>query len=270
VTGPIDDDDAARGEGILQQLTAGEAGPVLVADFQAFSSAPRLSQLVSDRAAGRPVYQVDPLDALSQGRPYKTLTGLAAAAGGSFARSAPASGRVVVIGYCSAAALSLRIAAMLAGSREVAVVLLRPSWPDTELIRNQFATLAANVGAAHRLCPELDGDPDSCVARMADILRADIEALAASHGLDGSSGTFLELLLTYRSWLAFLLACRNDAPPAWAGAAAVTVLTEAKGSVTIPGLRPGAFEVRPLPSLDEKNPVTAEVVELVVAQITGR
>lgn len=268
---PFEDDGAVRGDLILQQLTAGDAKPVLVADFQAFSSAPRLSQLVSDRAAGRPVYQVDPLGALSQDRPYVSLAGLAATAVGSFARSAPADGRVFVIGYCSAAALSLHIATLLASSREAAVILLRPSWPDTELIKNQFATLAANLGASHRPCPELDGDPDGCVARMEDVLRAELEALATSQGLDGSSDAFLELLLTYRSWLAFLLACRNDSPSAWpGGAAAVTVLTEAPGSVTVPGLRPGAFEVRPLPILDEKNPVTGEVVELVVAQITDR
>jgi hypothetical protein len=31
----------------------------------------------------------------------------------------------------------------------------------------------------------------------------------------------------------------------------------------------GQFEVCPLPALDEENPITPEVVELLVAQITG-
>jgi hypothetical protein len=67
-----------------------------------------------------------------------------------------------------------------------------------------------------------------------------------------------------------LLACRNDSLAGWAdGTAAVTVLTEAPDSVTVPGLTPGEFEVSPLPVLDQDNPVTPEVVELLVAQITG-
>src|SRR5437870_4457200 len=69
VTIPIADD----GDLIVRQLAAGAAKPILVADFQAFSSAPRLSDLVSDRAGGRPVYQIDPLEALSRDRPYISL-----------------------------------------------------------------------------------------------------------------------------------------------------------------------------------------------------
>jgi hypothetical protein len=259
---------SADGDTILRRLVAGAASPVLVADFQAFSSAPRLSHLISGRAEGRPVYQVDPLDALSHERPYISLADLAAEAVRSFARSRPADGPAFVIGYCSAAGLSVHIARLLARSRETTAVLLRPSWPDTEGIEETFASLAASVGARKLPCPELDGDPDRCVRRMAELLRAELAALATSQGLDPSADTFGELLLTYRSWLAFLLACRNDALAGWPGGTiAVTVLTEAPDSVTVPGLPPGEFEVSPLPVLDEDNPITPEVVELLVAQL---
>lgn len=263
--------DGAVGAGlILTRLAAGAAKPVLVADFQAFSSAPRLSRLISDQVEGRPVYQVDPLGALSRDRPYISLADLAAEAAGSFARSQPPDGPAFVVGYCSAAALSVRIAALLARSREATAILLRPSWPGPGAIEEQFATLAANVGAPHLSCPGLDGDPGRCVRRMADLLRAELEALVISQGLDGSDDTFGELLLTYRSWLAFLLACRNDSPDgSAAGATAVTVLTEAPDGVTVPGLPAGAFEVSPLPALDDDNPVTPEVIELLAAKITG-
>jgi hypothetical protein len=106
---------------------------------------------------------------------------------------------------------------------------------------------------------------------MAELLGAELKALATSQGLDPSSETFGELLLTYRSWLAFLLACRNDSLAGWAGGTtAVTVLTEAPDSAAVPGLPAGQFEVCPLPVLDEENPITPAVVELLVAQITGR
>ena len=266
VANPLADD----GDMILWRLAAGAARPVLVADFQAFSSAPRLSHLVIDRAEGRPVYQVDPLEALSRDRPYISLADLAAEAVDSFGRFQPADGPAFVIGYCSAAALSMHIATLLARSREATAVLLRPTWPTTEGVQETFATLAANLGARQLSCPDLDGDPDRCVRRMEELLRVELAALAASQGLDGSAGTFGELLLTYRSWLAFLLACRNDSlAGGTVGATAVKVLTEAHGGVTVPGLAAGRFEVCPLPVLDEDNPVTPEVVELLVAQITG-
>ncbi|HEY2575117.1 MAG TPA: hypothetical protein VGI74_02305 [Streptosporangiaceae bacterium] len=267
---PLADDSAVDGGTILRRLVAGAAKPVLVTDFQAFSSAPRLSELVSGRAEGRPVYQVDPLDALSQDRAYISLADLAAEAAGSFARSQPADGPAFVIGYCSAAALAVHIATLLARSREATAVLLRPSWPGTEMIEEQFAMLAANVGARQLPCPGLDGDPDRCVRRMEELLRAEMTALVIGQGLDGSDDTFGELLLTYRSWLAFLLACRNDSLAGWAGGpTAVTVLTEAPGSATVPGLPPGGFKVSPLPALDGDNPITPEVAELLVAQLTG-
>ena len=262
---------AVDGDTILQRLVAGVAEPVLVADFQAFSSAPRLSHLVSGRAEGRPVYQVDPLGALSQDRPYISLADLAAEAAGSFARCQPAEGRAFVIGYCSAAAMSVHIATLLARSREATAILLRPTWPDAAGIEEQFAMLAANLGASELPCPDLDGDPDHCVRRMEELLSAEMQTLVTSQGLDGSVDTFGELLLTYRSWLAFLLACRNDSQADWPrGSAAVTVLTEAPDSVTVPGLPPGEFEVSPLPALDEDNPITPEVVELLIAHITGK
>jgi hypothetical protein len=255
---------------IVRQLVAGTARPILVADFQAFSSAPRLSHLVSNRAEGRPVYQVDPLGALSQDRAYISIADLAAEAVGSFTRSQPADGRAFVIGYCSAAALAMHIATLLARTREATAVLLRPTWPGTDNIEATFATLAAKLGARQLPCPELNGDPERRVRDMEQLLRNQLEALITAQGLDRADDTFGELLLTYRSWLAFLLACRNDSL-AWPAdeTAAVTVLSEAPDGVAVPGLCPGQFEVCPLPGFDSDKPITPEVVELLVAQITG-
>ncbi|HLK02439.1 MAG TPA: hypothetical protein VKU39_21365 [Streptosporangiaceae bacterium] len=259
------------GDMLLRRLAAGDAEPILVADFQAFSSAPRLSQLVCNSAPGRPVYQVDPLAALSQDRPYISLADLAAEAADSFARSQPADGPAYVIGYCSASALALHIATLLARSREATAVLLRPSWPSTQSVEETFSTLAANMGAPQLPCPELDGDPDRSVRSMEEQLAEQLAVLTSSQGLDASADTFGELLLTYRSWLAFLLACSNDSRADTAdGPSTVTVLAEAPDSVTVPGLPAGRFKVYPLPVLDDENPVTPEVVELLAAQLLSR
>jgi hypothetical protein len=261
-------DGAVGSDQIITQLTEGDAGPVLVADFQAFSNAPRLSHMLSSKTVGRPVYRVDPLDFLSQGPLYASMTDMADATVGPFLRSGPADGPVTVVGYCSASGLALRIAALLAPSREVSALLLRPSWPSDEMIQAQFAKLIGNLSTADRACPDLDGDPADRVAAMEQILRAELEAMAASRGLSGSFEVFLELLLTYRSWLSFLLACRNDSSLAQVGRAApVAVLAEPTDIVSVPGLAQGAFGITPLPVLDEDNPITDEVVEIVAAQI---
>ena len=138
----------------------------------------------------------------------------------------------------------MRIAALLARSRKVTAILLRPSWPDSDSVESTFATLSANLGGRDEPCPELDGDPDDCVRQMEDLLRVKLTALAQSQGLDGSAETFGELLLTYRSWLAFLLACRNDQAGGQADIA-VTVLAEDQADVTVPGLPPGRLHGPP-------------------------
>jgi hypothetical protein len=270
VANPLTADGAVDRDVILRRLAAGPGGPVLVADIPAFSSAPPLSQLLASRTEGRPLYQVDPLAALSADRPYVSVAELAAETAGAFARSEPAGGPAIVIGYCSAAALSLHVATLLARSRAATAVLVRPTWPDTAAIEDAFSGLAANVGARQLPCPDLDSGPEQSVRRMEELLGSKIAALASSQGLDPSTDTFGELLLSYRSWLAFLLACRNDPRAGWAaGTIAVTVLTEAADSVTVPGLAPGQFTVSSLAALDEDNPITPELVGLLVAQITG-
>lgn len=256
------------GDMILTRLAAGGTGPILVADFQAFSSAPRLSQLISGSAQGRPAYQVDPLTALSQDRPYISMADLAAETAGAFARSQPAEGPAFVIGYCSAAALSLHVAMLLSRSREATAILLRPSWPTADSVMSTFATLAGNLGAPQVPCPDLDGDPVQCVRSMEELLAEQLAVLTRSQGLDPSADTFGELLLTYRSWLAFLLACRNDSLAGLADTdVAVTALAEAPDAVVIPGLPAGRLKVCPLPVLDDENPVTPEVVDILMAQL---
>ncbi len=266
---PVTADGAVDPDPILQQLTAGTGGPILVADFQAFSSAPRLSHLLSDRAPGRPVYQVDPLGALSQDRAYIPIADLAAQAVGSFNRTQPPAGRAYVVGYCSAAALAMAMAALLAPARETTAVLFRPSWPANQAIQATFTTLAANLGAGQLRCPDLDGDPGHSISQMEQLLHGKLQALITAQGLDEADDTFTELLLTYRSWLAFLLACRNHTlqwPPD--PTTAVTVLSDTPGAVTIPGLTPAQFTICPLPEVDDDNPLTPHVTQLLVAQIT--
>ena len=258
---------------ILRQLTAGDAEPVLVADFQQYSMAPRLSQLLSDRAEGHAVYQIDPVGVLSQDQLYMSLPELADACVQAFLSSdPPAGGRAVVAGHCSASALSLRVAGLLEqGGHQADVILVGPAWPDEEHVRARFAEFLDHLRTPRRSCPDLDGDPHDSVARMQQALQDEIVAVAVRSGLDGATGAFAELLAWYRAWLAFLLACRNDLRATWeTPTAAVTVLAANAGAVSVPGLDPDAYRVVEVPVLGQKKPITPELAEAVFAEFTSR
>jgi hypothetical protein len=254
-------------QSILQQLTDGDAEPVLVADFQAMTTAPRLSRLLSGRAEGHPVYQVDPVGVLSGDRLYLPLRDLAATCVEEFLACGPPDGPVFIAGHCSASALSLHVANLLAESRDVTAILVGPAWPDEDHVRSRFAEFLSNLGAAGRPCPEFDGDPAATVARMAQVLDEELIAVAASRGANGAAGAFRELLAWYRGWLAFLLACHNDPPMAWASSAPeVIVLSGPADRCTVPGLGQGAYRLCQVPVIS----ITPELAESVLALITSR
>jgi len=260
----------ARDELLVQLLAPGGAEPVVVADFQPFSADPPLSQLLSGRTEGRPLYRIDPVNVLSQDQGYFTLPDLAAACADAFLRTASAAGRVFVIGDCSAAGLALRIAELLAASRAVTALLVRPTWPDEQHIKAQFAAFQANLGAGSHECPDLDEDPRLSLARMEEILRGELARMAASIGL-ASTDAFGDLLTYYRGWLAFLLACCNDRPVAPAAGKA-TVKVVAPGAVAgaaIPGLSPHAYQIIRIPAADQQDAAQVAIADFVLTQIAA-
>lgn len=256
---------------ICRQLTAGDGAAILVADFQPFNGAPRLSQLLSEQAVGRRIYQVDPLGALSDDRLYAPLQELGNESAAMFCSvESPevTDQRVFVVGHCSAAALCLHLASRLVGAREVTAILVQPSWPGTEHITDQFAEFQAKLGAgSSRPYPDLEGDPWNRVEGMEQLLREGLAELAARSGLSPATPAFSDLLVTYRSWLAFLLACRNDQPAkAPSDAVRVLALTN-EPDFALPGTDSGRCRITPLPPLEQPDGVTPELARLVLDQI---
>jgi hypothetical protein len=256
-------------ERILQQLSTGEADPILVADFQPMSMAPRLSGMLSELIRGQAVFQVDPIRALSGKRLYASLPELAAACADEFLGSGADPGHVFVVGHCSAAPLSLRVADLLVPTRSVSVVLLNPSWPDDEMVTVMFDEFLDKFATGTRPCPDLDADASTVVLAMEQVFRDEMTALAASRGLTDSMGAFSDLLLWYRGWLAFLLAGRNDAPVEMTtGQAEVTVLSDSPSTRTVEGLSKNAYRVCELPQ--PTDTVTVEVAKIVATYISRR
>ncbi|MFJ6167547.1 alpha/beta fold hydrolase [Micromonospora orduensis] len=257
-------------ERILRRLSSGDTDPILVADFQAMSMSPRMSDMLSERIQGRPVFQIDPIGVLSGERRYVPLSELAAACADEFRESGAQQGRIVVIGHCSAAPLALHVAGLLAHGRAVTAVLVNPTWPRDEHVTVKFDEFLAKFGPAARPAPDLNDDPELVVSAMAQILLDEVTALAASRGVSSSAGAFSDLIVWYRAWLAFLLAGRNDREiRRAAGQAAVTVLSDSPSAVTVPGRDADAYLVRELPP-QPVGTVTPELAELVAACVAPR
>lgn len=255
---------------ICSRLSSGDGAAILVADFQAHNNTPRLSRLLSADAAGRRVYQVDPREALSGDRLYGSLPELADEAVAGFRSAEPAAAadqRVFIVSHCSAAGLSLQIANRLAGDREVSAILVQPTWPGTEHVTERFAEFYGKLRMGSRPCPDLDGDPWSCVAGMQQIMRDGLAELANRLGLGEAPLAFSEMLVSYRTWLAFLLACRNDQPAKPpADAVSVSVLTD-EPDFLLPGTAPGRCRVTPPPAADRPDAVTPELAKQVLDQL---
>lgn len=269
---------------IYSQLSSGDGPAILVADFQALNAAPRLSQLLSDAATGQRIYQVDPRSALSGDRLYASLPELADEAAAAFlsgessatessvtessaTESSATDQRAFVVSHCSAAGLSLRIASRLSDAREVTAILVQPTWPGTDHVVEGFAEFQGKLGAGGQHCPDLDGDPWSCVAGMEQRMREGLAELAERLGLGTPPLAFSELLVSYRTWLAFLLACRNDQPAtAPSDAVAVSVLTDEPDFV-LPGTGPGRCRITPPPPAERPDDVTPDLAKLVLDQV---
>jgi hypothetical protein len=257
---------------ICSQLSSGDGAAILVADFQALNGAPRLSHLLSDAATGQRIYQVDPRGALAGDRLYASLPQLAdetAAIFGSAESSAGTDQRVFVVSHCSAAGLSLQIASRLSVAREVTAILVRPTWPGTDHVTERFAEFQGKLGVGRHLCPDLDGDPWSCVVAMEQLMREGLAGLAKRLGLGTPPLAFSELLVSYRTWLAFLLACRDDQPAkAPSEGVAVTVLTDEPDFV-LPGTGPGRCRITTPPAAERPDAVTPDLAKLLLDQIVS-
>lgn len=193
---------------VPERLSGGSSASVLVVDFQPFATGRRLGELLAADPAQRDlsIFQLEPARDLAASD-YRPVDELAAGYAEALLAEdqAPVS---TVLGYCSGALLALRIAERLAGHRPVDVLLLRPSWPDTETIAGMLARVRAELSAAGP-APRLDAEPAAALAGIEQVLHADLRALAETHGLDPDAGPLAELLQRYRGWFGYLLAVRD-------------------------------------------------------------
>jgi hypothetical protein len=231
----------------LKRLAVGDAEPILVLDFQRVLSAPTFGESLGAVDSGRTIYHVDPVDEPASGRHNRSLAELATRCADAFRQAEPAATAVTVVGYCSAAALSLRIAEQLAPSIAVQTILVLPTWPDSAMIESELARLRTNLGAEQTTLPGLSQDGVGILGRITELLDADLRAMIKARNLHAPSVLASGLLTRSVAWLAFLLACRADVATPWRDVSPPTVITGTDRDPSVPWL---ALAAVPLTTVD--------------------
>jgi hypothetical protein len=239
-------------------------------DFTPFSASQRIAEILSRHRRTHAIYQVDPVTDLAITPAYRPIEELAAGYASLFGDGARPSRPALVIGYCSAAALSLRVADRIAGAAaRVVSVLVQPIWPDDALICEQFEAFRRDLGAGQGSCPVLAGNPGAALQRMQEVLAGDLRTMAEGSGLNASSEVLSQLLARYTAWLGFLLASRDSLLQPWRPELPVHLVAGTSAEQVIPwaGL---PSQVTRLPVPDDELVKASGFAELLLGFLEGQ
>lgn len=189
---------------VVEVIERGNQGAIAVVDFAEFTSRGTLAELIRRDLPDHTVLRIDAVTAVGTDLTDLHIDELAARCADELAPGRPA----LVIGYCSAAALALRIAAVLAASgRAPAVALVEPTWLTPDHVRGELAQVRALLHA------EGDYDGPLDIESLRAVLLADATRELRSQGLsEDEVEECAELLLPrYEAWFGFLLMTLRDA-----------------------------------------------------------
>jgi hypothetical protein len=254
----------------IDQLVGGPNEPILVVDFIQFSAARPLSEILGSHSQDHPVYRADPVTDLTRDQAYWPLDELADGYSALCRQRGLGRGRLIIVGYCSAAGLSGQITARLARQADLSLFLVDPVWPDAELTAEHFMSFRASLGATPSPAPGGHADPRLALRDMLDVLRDDLHAMALSRGLDPVSPSLGDLLERYRAWLGFLLASQAVRGRPWPDGVHPQVLPGADGELLIPHAEPGSYRVIPQPASGSAPPDEAGIADAVLAHAWRR
>jgi hypothetical protein len=178
---------------------------VVVVDFAATRRQDRLHAAIVAAAPRLPVSRVDPVRALATRERLVPLAQLGADVAAAWSTSPRPP---IVVGYCSAACLALRVADTLGAP----AVLVRPALPAPELVAAEFAECVRALGGTAKPWPTLTGP------KLIQWLRAELEDVAdafAVRMLNGDGRISRQLGRHYAGWLSFLLSTADAAATPW-------------------------------------------------------
>jgi hypothetical protein len=202
----------------LQTLAAGDDDKrvIVVADFALFSADLTLGSVLAGHSRSHLVLRVDAVSDLSRVHGYCPLNDLAQGYANALMEF---NGRLgLIAAHCSAATLAMHLAATMTslGHSPPAVALVAPTWPTLADVRREFVELRHALHAPQDSGSEirLGDDPARELARLDEVLTADVAAMCNSQGLDADEREIIteQLAARYRAWLGFLLASAQSGP----------------------------------------------------------
>lgn len=197
----------AAGDGCrVDRLRPGTGEPVLVVDFLAPTSEARLSAKLAELGIGGPVYRMDPVSDVSR-LGYRELDELVTGYADAWADTGER-GPVLVVAYCSAAMLGLRLAERLHGATGSACLLVDAGRPTPGTIRAEYQDIRAQAGvvATDDALPDLAGR--DLHEHLRGRLRRDVTARLLEQGMPAAAVERFgdEYVARCMGWLGFLLA----------------------------------------------------------------
>jgi len=189
----------------VDQLSDRSGDPVLVVDFVKFSGDRTLGDLVRQALPGRRVLRADPVADLSGVAGLVTVRELAVGYADLMDRcDRPA----LLIGYCSAAPLTMELAASWARRSAVPdIVLVAPTVPTRADVLGSLAEIQTSLGQAGRTPSELPAEPGLALTAMSDLIRHDLAEVVRTQGFTPAEAAIMTRQMSdrYLAWLNFQL-----------------------------------------------------------------
>jgi hypothetical protein len=206
----------------------------VVLDFLPFGQLPRVSDVLAGAAPDHSIIRFDPTGDLADAEGLSALAEEYARRSCAPTVPAPSKrGTVQVVGYCSAATVTLLTgAAMQRLGHDTDVVLIQPTWPTITSVRDDFEKFRRDMGA--NTPPSVtDGDALESMQRQ---LRADmVRALGGGEQQDFPlPDMYQDLLDRYSRWLAFTAATVRTLVDLSRSPVPFRVVTDAEDPVACP------------------------------------
>ncbi|MER6738267.1 hypothetical protein [Streptomyces puniciscabiei] len=191
----------------VKPVAAGSRQSVFVFEFGEVGTTRRLSESLAKGGDDSAIYAIDPVADIARLPGYVVLPELAERYAGMVA-GLHQDGPLVVVGYCSASVLALRVAELLRADQTVRTVLVQPTKPDLPLIRGEYARIRQSLAVAEAdaavSLDEADAPPD-LYHRLDQALARDEAAWAVGRGVSGTSPALAFMASRHRAWLSVLL-----------------------------------------------------------------
>src|SRR5215471_3826984 len=221
----------------VDRLYGGGGTPLVSVDFQQFTVGDSAGEIFSRASSDHQVFRVDPVaDLATAAGSIPTLPETAEAYAASL-QEYSLGPQVTVVGYCSAAALSLQLAESLRQAPlDVTSLLIQSTLPTDASISADFARFRSELGETSP-ADSLSGMRAQAAADAAGkVLADDLTGFLTRQGLDLDVGRALyqELIARCQAWLGFLISTQTALAQPWRHGLRPRVLLDATGAAHLP------------------------------------